>query len=138
MSDRLDALLRQRALLREHLAWLESEIAAAEDAAERSPAAAAPDPLAAPATPAVRTASPLVRPTVAPASPASPSRPLPAAAVAPAVVAAQADEILETYRTPANSLKSDVRKGCFLYFFAALALVGLGVTALYFLIGTRR
>jgi uncharacterized membrane protein len=135
MSDRLDALLRQRALLREHVAWLDSEIAAAQAAEERAPADSSPTPFASAAAPTPRVESPAARP---PAAPAVAPRPAPPPPAAPTLVAAQADEILETYRTPANSLQSDVRKGCFLYFFAALALVGLGVTALYFLIGTRR
>ena len=135
MSDRLDALLRQRALLREHSAWLDSEIAAAQAAEEHDPAESSPAPFAAAAAPMPRAELPTARP---PAAPSVAPRPAPVTPVAPTVVAAHADEILETYRTPANSLKSDVRKGCFLYFFAALALVGLGVTALYFLIGTRR
>ncbi len=36
------------------------------------------------------------------------------------------------YRQEPDTLKSDTRKGCFLYFFAALAVVGLAATALYF------
>ncbi len=38
MSDRLDELRRQRALQREHLEWLEREIAALEGAAQPRPA----------------------------------------------------------------------------------------------------
>lgn len=127
MSDRLDALLRQRALLQEHLAWLDSEIAAARPGLAAAPVAAPAPVVSLPLRPAPLAPAPVL----APAAPES-------APVAPSVLAAQADEILESYRTPPTSLKSDVRKGCLLYFVAALALVALGVTALYFLIGTRR
>lgn len=124
MSDRLDALLRQRALLQEHLAWLDAEIAAALPGNAVAPAAPPSTPLR-------------LAPRTVPAPASAPALPLPTSS-APAVASAQADEILESYRTPPGSLKSDIRKGCLLYFVAALALVALGVAALYFLIGTRR
>ena len=53
MSDRLEAFQRQRALLREHIAWLDREIAALEGTAPPY-APAAPPPLAA-ANPLVET-----------------------------------------------------------------------------------
>jgi len=34
-------------------------------------------------------------------------------------------------------LKTDVRKGCFLYFVAAFVAVGVIIAVLYFAIGTR-
>ena len=42
MSDRLDELRRQRALQRDHLDWIEREIAALEEAARRTPGAEPP------------------------------------------------------------------------------------------------
>jgi hypothetical protein len=45
-----------------------------------------------------------------------------------------ADAILEEYRVAPDTLKTDIRKGCLLYFIGALALVALGVSVLYFLI----
>ncbi|MSU24632.1 MAG: hypothetical protein EXS32_12525 [Opitutus sp.] len=51
--------------------------------------------------------------------------------VSPAVEAA-AEHIIEQYSVAPDTMKTDVKKGCFIYFFAALAAVGLFVTALYF------
>ena len=41
--------------------------------------------------------------------------------------------MLEEYRVAPDTLKSDVKKGCLLYFFAALALLAVGMVALYFI-----
>lgn len=145
MPDRLQQLLRQRALLQEHLAWLDREIAEASGAAT---------PPVAPIPIARATQEPLVVPT--PATPPSPTiAPSPpaksfatgqaaqilatAATVAtsresgvPAAVDAVAEQIIEQYRPGLDTTKTDVRKGCLLYFFAAFALLALGVGALYF------
>jgi len=115
MSDRLAELVRQRALVQEHLAWLNREIAHAADAA-KSATAAVPAPAPLPA--ATASAPPAAAPLVPAALPASPK-------------AIDADEIIAQYQaTPAN-VKQDVRKGCLLYFSAALVLLGLVVTVLY-------
>ena len=42
MNPRLDELLRQRELMREHLQWLENEIVAAQGGKEPSPASVKP------------------------------------------------------------------------------------------------
>lgn len=101
MSDRLDELRHQRALVQEQLAWIDREIARETN----TPIAAtpAPAPLASPVVPA-----------------------------APAADEAEAERILEGYRAPQGSIHANVKKGCFLYFFAAFAVVGLAVLALYF------
>jgi hypothetical protein len=106
MSERLNELRRQRALLQEHLAWLDREIAAEQG---HPP----------PATAAVAPPAPLPAPT--PASPAT-------------ALASERDPdaILARYREQTGDLKQNVRRGCFLYFIAAFALVGLAVLALYF------
>ncbi|MCC7413607.1 MAG: hypothetical protein IT495_18490 [Gammaproteobacteria bacterium] len=115
MSDRLAELVRQRALVQEHLAWLNREIAHAADAAKSATAAV---PTAAPVPATTASAPPAAKPRAPAASPASPR-------------AIDADEIIAQYQaTPAN-LKQDVRKGCLLYFSAALVLLGLVVTVLY-------
>ena len=120
MSERLADLRRQRALVAEQLAWLDQEIAAAAGSA---PAAVSPAPVA-PAVPAV--AAPV-------APPLPPARvPVPPPIAAPPAALAEADEMLEKYRVEPGALKSNVTKGCFLYFFAALALVALAVVGLYF------
>jgi hypothetical protein len=102
VSDRLNELQRQRALLQEHLAWLEREIAAATGG--------------------------LITPPVARPAPATP--PPPPASRAHAEAAAE--EILSQYKDDTVSTESSVKRGCFLYFFLAFLLVGLGVAALYF------
>jgi hypothetical protein len=43
------------------------------------------------------------------------------------------DEIIAQFQNQGQSVHSDVRRGCLIYFFAAFGLVGLGILALYFL-----
>ena len=111
MSDRLKDLLHQRALVQEQLVWLDREIAAARATAPVSgviPIAIDPLPITGAALPAAR----------------SPSE--------QAAVDATAEEILAQYKNEGPALESNVKRGCFLYFFIALALLGLAVFALYF------
>jgi hypothetical protein len=144
--DRLQQLLRQRALLQEHLAWLDREIADASSGVTAPPPAPTPVARAAqqplvipsPATPPTRTI--LGAPPAKPAAPYLASQAaqiLSASAVTPPTdtppaVEVAADEILEQYRVAPDSMKTDVKKGCFLYFFGALVFVALGVVVLYF------
>jgi len=125
VSDRLTELQRQRALIQEQLAWLDREIAAEKGKAEPlSP----PSPAAGMSPP--RQPQPL-RETPA----ASQPRPGPGAAAAAPLApapAVDAEAILAKYETDPTSLKTDVRKGCLLYFAIAFAVVGLGVAILYF------
>ena len=107
MSDRLQELLRQKALLDEHAAWLEREIAA-----ERARTGEVPPP-------AARDLSP------------------PAAPPLSAMTDAEADALLDQYRSNPQSLRQEVKRGCFLYFFGALALLGLTVLAVYFAYRSR-
>src|SRR5205823_1835191 len=119
-------LRRQRALIAEHLAWLDRQIAEAggmaTPAAQPAPQAT-PTPLAPPGPtplPKVETAGVVaaaLKASVAAATnpPESPE------------VAAKANAILDEYRTPEASLKTDVRKGCMLYFAAAMGLLAIGV-----------
>jgi len=104
--DQLSELGRQRELVRQHLAWLDQQILAAQGSAPTPPPAAETEPWPALALP------PRLHVTVA----------------APA----EAEAILEQYRSPEKSIKSDVRKGCLLYAAAAFLLLILGVFALYF------
>ena len=98
MSERLRHLQRQQALLREHLAWIESEIA------KDAPGGASPDiTLPAPPTP----------------PPPVLSRPIPAA------VDSEADALIERYAATERQNPRDVRRGCLIIFAAALfTLVG--------------
>jgi hypothetical protein len=63
--------------------------------------------------------------------------PPPGAAPAPATapqsrVDTDADKLIEQYSQKQRPIHDQVRSGCLVYFFAALALVGLGLVALYF------
>ncbi len=149
MSDRLQDLLRQRALIEEHLAWLDREIEAA------SAAGAAPKigydlpPLSSPlrTEPWPLPPSAPVRPLAAPAASSSSYLAGQAAAIArhaadraknsttasdenPQVVAV-AEAILDEYRVPPDTLKTDVRKGCLIYFFAAFVVLAVVVGGLW-------
>jgi hypothetical protein len=131
MADRLAELLRQRALLQEHLEWLDAEIAAASNkpSTPRAPWPPAPAP-----RPSTTIAASVLAAATSPApvtvNPQSSFGTKPPTADSGAT-AAVGDEILDQYRVAPDSLKTDVRKGCLLYFVAAFALLGLGVTVLW-------
>jgi anti-sigma factor RsiW len=129
--DRLQELLQQRALLLQHLAWLDREIAAASG----TPVAPAPAPVAPPA-PSAPPRSPVSLPGpgyVASQGAAVLARTAPAPAAPAGEIVPGADEILEQYRVAPQSLQSDVKKGCLLYFFGAFALLALAILAFYYL-----
>jgi hypothetical protein len=119
VSDRLKELQRQRALAQEQLAWLDREIAAESGKAGASAAikTAADKPVA----PSTQTNPPPVAPVSASPHPGSDA----------AAATAAAEAIIEKYQNKASSVQSEVKRGCFIYFFLALVLVGLGVLALY-------
>ncbi len=121
MADRLAELLRQRALLQEHLAWLDQEIAAASNRVVPAEAPAPVLPVAAPAT------LPVAAPRPAQAVLSIPSVP----AAVPPEASPLGDDILDQYRVPPQSLQTDVRKGCLLYFAGAFVLLFAVVTVLY-------
>lgn len=139
MSDRLQELLRQRTLVQQHLAWLDGEIAEAsgnQNDSSRPPAPrqAFPAPVTPPppaASYVTGQAAALTRNAAsAPVSPAARADENPS-------VAAAAEAILAEYRVEPSSLRTDVRKGCFLYFFGALAFFALVVTVLYYALSAR-
>jgi len=108
VSDRLNDLQRQRALAQEQVAWFDREIARVRGETSGQAPAAAPFPAAA-----------------APA-------PIPAPANRPAsAIDQQADEIIERFKQTEPPLRDHVRRGCFVYFFIAFALVGIALLALY-------
>ena len=117
MSDRLQELLQQRALLQSHLVWLARAIAAAsKQGASTPPPGNTPD---TPKSPATAPANAALAPSTATAE----SRP----------AVNDAEEILAQYRLDSVSVQTDVRKGCLLYFFGGFLLLGLVITAFYFL-----
>ena len=105
MSDRLKDLQRQRALAQEQLAWLDREIA--RETGAQVPPPPAPAALAARVTPSL--------PSTHPATPSD------------------ADEIIAQYQNPGRSVHAETKRGCFLYFFAALGALILGLTTFWFL-----
>jgi len=135
MPDRLAELRRQRALIAEHLAWLDREIAtAAANAAEQA------------STTEPNTAAVLVEPSASASfvpltAPAAP--PLDAAAVLASIKADGAEKPTATGPTDSLTTKTELgapapdkdqrdvrtetRKGCFLYLLIASAATALGV-----------
>lgn len=113
MSARLQELLRQKALLAEHAAWLDREIAVEQALA------------GGPAGPALPAPLPLTATMPAPAAAAGP---IPAGAAE-----AEADAILAQYRDSAKSARQRVKWGCILYVVAGAALVILGFVVIYLL-----
>ncbi len=103
MSDRLPELCRQRALVAEHLAWLDREIAAAGG-----------DTPAAPAVPPLATPPPSTQPGDVGDLPT-------------------AEKILAEFRHEAELSPTKMRRGCIWSFVAAMALFILGVAAIYWL-----
>jgi hypothetical protein len=105
VSDRLDEFRRQRALLREHLEWIDRQIARLEvDAPPGGP----PEP--------------------------PPVSPLPLSGnVFPPARASDldAEAILAQYRQPSGSLQNEAKRGCLIYFVVGLAVLALAVTVLY-------
>jgi capsular polysaccharide biosynthesis protein len=118
MSDRLKDLERHRAMLQEHLAWLDREIAAL---AGTPPS---PKPSALPPISALPPASAL--PTAVARAPIT-SLPR----VDERASARAAEQILSQYQTEVQSTATKTKLGCFLYFFIALGLMGGVVLLLY-------
>lgn len=121
MTDRLQELLRQKALLAEHAAWLEREIAAEQAVA--SIIAAHP----------ASAASPSVRPDAAPGDAFPAARPaLAPTAPGAAISEGNADAILQQYRDSTKSIHNQVLRGCLVYLALALLLLCGGVAAIFF------
>ena len=117
MSDRLNDLRRERAVIQAHLEWLDREIAAQAaagvDSSTLSAASAA---------------------TTTPRDPSASSVGIPQPLTATAAAEASSPEIdaaLDSYRQDPVALQSDIRKGCFLYFAGAFLLLFLVVGAFY-------
>jgi hypothetical protein len=105
-ESRLDVLRRQRALVQQNLAWLDREIAAEQ---AQTPSATPLNPAATPD---------LTRPALPPTA---------------AIADADADAIIEHYRSGEPNLKADVRRGCLLYATGAFVLLIVVVLGLYVL-----
>jgi len=101
MSDRLRHLHRQQALLREHLAWLEDEVARETGTPDGS---------------ATQTAVSVIAPI---------------AGLSATDSTVDADALIERYATAERQKPADVRRGCLLIFGAALLLIASGVAAIW-------
>lgn len=115
--DRLAELRRQRALVQQHLEWLDAEIAAESHRDERD---ISPVGTPKPGRPVI------TRPV------AMPTRSISSQASTPL------DPLLGQQPLAASDVKQDVKKGCLLYFAAALAAVVVSVAILYFAFGVGR
>ena len=119
LPDRLEALRRQRALVAQHLAWLDSEIAAS------SPSIAPttlPAPITAPIFPAARASS---VESSAPAPVASVTLPIPEPTPeALAVANARADDIIAQHAASDRFDPKSAKRGCILLA-SAVFLLGL-------------
>jgi hypothetical protein len=125
--DRLAELRRQRALVAQHLAWIDAELIAAgagHTPAPSSPAASAPS--SPPSSDA--TASEPKEASVGTSSDT------PAAEIDPALALAnaRADEIIEKYRATEALDPKAARRGCLVLFGAAFALLGALLLAIYY------
>jgi len=107
MSDRLNELQRQRAIIQGHLAWLDSEIAAAQGSI------------------------PTALPSLASFQPQAPTPPVPSTIATPAAPYQDADELIAKFGTDTKSSAQSARRGCFLVFALSLLLLGLIVYGLY-------
>lgn len=111
--DRLAELRRQRALVAQHLAWIDSELIAA--GAGQPPAPSSPDTVSTPdATP--------------PLPPTAEGNENPAVALANK----KADEIIELYRATEALDPSSTKRGCLLLIGAMFALGGVVLLAIYY------
>ena len=123
MADRLQELLHQKALLNEHAAWLDSEIMAEQ---QRTGAPTVPE-----QTPAIDTPPAETPPAETPSVDTPPAEPLPNPPAPRSTGNTNANAILEHYRSNPRSLQQEVKRGCFLYFFGSLVLLGLGIAMIY-------
>ncbi len=114
-ADRLKELLRQRALLAEHGAWLDREIAAAQGASGPQPPVAA-----LPAQPP-------------PTSPSAVTAGLPAAPAAVPVPAAEVDALFDRLRSEEMGQGQVSKRGCWMVFATLMLISVLGVATLIFL-----
>lgn len=118
-ETRLDELEYQREQVRRHLEWIDREI----EAERRKHPLPADTPLTS------------AKPTGLRPRAASTDR---APIVSPSPIAAPSDALLMETPRGATEVRQDVKKGCLLYFAAALAAVMFSVALLYFAFGVGR
>lgn len=155
MSERLQQLQRQQSLIREHLAWLEAEIA--KERGNDSSGLAARDSLSkeGPFTNSPVSSDLLPQPVSETSSPASdttltrqgqqlPPNLLHAIAASqntavanrptfltPVVLTPEAQVLIDQYSADESNKRENARRGCFIIFAVALAVLILGVGAVW-------
>jgi hypothetical protein len=107
MSDRLTELQRQRALAQEQVAWFDREIARETGATTKQSGPVIPS---------------ITPPLTVGGVPSPCDTPIP-----------DADDLLKQYQSSGTSIHSEVKRGCLIYFFAAFALLALGIATFAFL-----
>ena len=117
--DRLAELRRQRALVAQHLAWIDSELTAA-GAGQTS------QPVAAPASTMPSAVSD------EPGEPATPATLASSEDAALALAQTRADEIIEKYRATEALDPRAAQRGCLGLFGALFALAGFVILAIYY------
>jgi hypothetical protein len=120
-SERLDALLRQRQLIRDHLTWLDSVITATSDPAPLPPTT--PPPLSSPLSPATNNASPPATPPAGKLVEADPE--------ALARANALADSLLHDYHSKNPDTPATTRHSCLLLTIAFVLFCTAAVMAVY-------
>lgn len=124
MADRLQELLQQRALIKEHLDWLEGEISAASGRP-----VAGPDPLSSPPRPlsAAGTArgDPVSTPTPNPGFVS-----LPGQQTSPVKLRDDADKMIAQLAAEENTAAPlPTKKGCWIFFCVMLVILGVSAWA---------
>jgi hypothetical protein len=119
VSDRLNELRRQRALLQQHMEWLDREIAAASGNARPAPL-------------------PLQPPTPQMATSASKLSPIISVSLTETPSPQDTDALLRQYASDPKDSEASVKRGCWIAFIAAFALLGLVMAVWYFGVDARR
>ena len=117
--DRLAELRRQRALVAQHLAWIDSELTAAGAGQTSQPLAAPPPTI----------------PSAVSDEPGEPTAPATLAASEDAAIAlaqTRADEIIEKYRATEALDPRAAKRGCLVLFGAFFAFAGFVILAIYY------
>ncbi len=128
--DRLAELRRQRALVAQHLAWIDAELTAA--GAGKPPA---PSGKPAPAETELSGLDGLPNPAAPAAPSAGAGTETESADPALALANARADEIIEKYRATEALDPNEAKRGCLILFVAFFVLGAVTLIAIYYLGG---
>src|SRR5688572_4376642 len=119
MADRLQELLQQRALIKEHLGWIEGEIAAASRVPVKRKVQTS-------------TGTPAPAPTAPPTSPLQPARlvqPVLPAIATPPRVPDDSDALIARLAAEERTPPVPTKKGCWVFFCVTLVVLGAAAWA---------